>query len=89
MSISEVSSLPDIHLLIAQFFFLLTEDAEVLIPLLHRLTSTTELPLVLIGGKPVGSFATVRELKESGELAKMITDAGAIIDGGAKKKKGH
>ena len=70
-------------------FFLLTEDAEVLIPLLHRLTSTTELPLVLIGGKPVGSFATVRELKESGELAKMITDAGAIIDGGAKKKKGH
>lgn len=64
------------------------EDADVLIPLLHRLTST-ELPLVLIGGKPIGSFAAVRELKESGELAKMITDAGGIIDGGAKKKKGH
>lgn len=85
--ISEVSNFPGIHLLIAHFFSP-TEDADVLIPLLHRLTST-ELPLVLIGGKPIGSFATVRELKESGELAKMITDAGGIIDGGAKKKKGH
>jgi hypothetical protein len=87
-SISEVSRLAGHSFANCSFFFLLTEDAEVLIPLLHRLTST-ELPLVLIGGKPIGSFATVRELKESGELAKMITDAGAIIDGGAKKKKGH
>lgn len=64
-----------------------SEDADVLVPLLHRLTSS-ELPVVLIGGKPVGSVATVQELNESGELAKMLTNAGAVIDGG-KKKKGH
>lgn len=66
-----------------------SEDADVLIPLLHRLTSSTGLPLLLIGGKPVGSTATIRELNESGELAKMITDAGSIIDGPKKKKNGH
>jgi len=64
------------------------EDADVLIPLLHRLTSSTELPLLLIGGKPVGSMADIRELNESGELATMITNAGSVIDG-TKKKKGH
>lgn len=64
------------------------EDAEVLIPLLHRLTSSTDLPLVLIGGKPVGSMAAIRELNESGELQMLVTNAGAVIDGG-KKKKGH
>jgi len=64
------------------------EDADVLIPLLHRVTSSTELPLLLIGGKPVGSMADIRKLHASGELAKMVTDAGGVIDG-AKKKKGH
>ncbi|KAG2135428.1 hypothetical protein DEU56DRAFT_737751 [Suillus clintonianus] len=64
------------------------EDADVLIPLLHRLTSSTELPLMLIGGKPVGSMDTIRELNEAGELQKLITNAGGVI-GGAKKKKGH
>lgn len=64
------------------------EDAEVLIPLLHRLTSSTDLPLMLVGGKPVGSMDVIRELNESGELQKLITNAGAVIDG-SKKKKGH
>lgn len=64
------------------------EDADVLIPLLHRLTSSTDLPLMLIGGKPVGSMTAIRQLEESGKLQKLITDAGAVIDG-AKKKKGH
>ena len=64
------------------------EDGDVLIPLLYRLTSSTELPLLLIGGKPVGSMATIRELNESGELRTMITNAGAVVDG-AKKKKSH
>jgi glutaredoxin-related protein len=89
MSISEVSSLPALRLLIAQFFFCsFLEDADVLIPLLHRLTSSTELPVLLIGGKPVGSIAAIRELNGSGELATMITNAGSVIDG-TKKKKGH
>lgn len=64
------------------------EDADVLIPLLHRLTSSTELPLMLIGGKPIGSMAAIRELNESGELQILIRNAGAVFDG-AKKKKGH
>ncbi|EGN99921.1 hypothetical protein SERLA73DRAFT_152098 [Serpula lacrymans var. lacrymans S7.3] len=64
------------------------EDAEVLTPLLHRLTSSTELPILLVGGKPVGSMSEIRSLHESGELKKMISDAGAVIDG-AKKKKGR
>ncbi|KAH7927544.1 hypothetical protein BV22DRAFT_1111070 [Leucogyrophana mollusca] len=64
------------------------QDAEVLTPLLHRLTSSTELPILLVGGKPVGSMEDMRQLHESGELQKMITDAGAVIDG-AKKKKGR
>jgi len=64
------------------------EDADVLVPLLHRLTSSTELPVLLIGGKSVGSMAAIRELNESGELATTITNAGSVIDG-AKKKKGH
>lgn len=64
------------------------EDSDVLIPLLHRLTSSTDLPLMLIGGKPIGSMDTIRDLNESGKLQKLITNAGAVIDG-AKKKKGH
>ncbi|KAH7908734.1 hypothetical protein BJ138DRAFT_1174035 [Hygrophoropsis aurantiaca] len=63
------------------------QDAEILTPLLYRLTSSTELPIMLVGGKPVGSMAEMRRLHESGELQKMIADAGAVIDG-AKKKKG-
>lgn len=64
------------------------EDSEVLIPLLHRLTSSTDLPLMLIGGKSVGSIAAIRELNESGELHMLITNAGAVLDG-RKKKKVH
>lgn len=30
----------------------------------------------------------IRELANSGELKKMIASAGAVIDGGKKKKKG-
>ncbi|KAG2064322.1 hypothetical protein BDR04DRAFT_1130812 [Suillus decipiens] len=64
------------------------EDADVLVPLLHRLTSSADLPLMLIGGKPVGSIDVIRELNDSGELQKLITKAGAVIDG-SKKKKGY
>ncbi|KAG1895900.1 uncharacterized protein F5891DRAFT_1250520, partial [Suillus fuscotomentosus] len=62
------------------------EDSEVLIPLLHHLTSSTDLPLVLIGGKSVGSIAAIRELDESSELYMLITNAGAVLDGRQKKK---
>jgi len=35
------------------------EDADVIVPLIHRLTNSTELPVLLIGGQTVGfSFTT-------------------------------
>ncbi|KAI0315231.1 hypothetical protein OF83DRAFT_1200866 [Amylostereum chailletii] len=65
------------------------DDAAVLVPLLHRLTAVDSLPILLIGGVPVGSIEDVRELDASGQLRRLITAAGAEIDGGRKKKKGR
>lgn len=65
-----------------------SDDGEVLKPLLLRLTSATDLPILVIGGKPIGSMAEIRALQLSGELQTMISQAGAIVDG-AKKKKGR
>jgi len=61
------------------------EDAEVLAPVLKRLTST-ELPVLLIGGKTVGSVEEVLELEKKGELRKLITAAGSQINGAKRKK---
>ena len=89
----------------------LTDDADVIVPLVQRLTNSTELPILLIGGQTVGSpfltgsaadspgiidqtmsarsvFERVQGLHGSGELDKLIQNAGGII-GGAKKKKGR
>ncbi|KIP06967.1 hypothetical protein PHLGIDRAFT_90155 [Phlebiopsis gigantea 11061_1 CR5-6] len=63
-------------------------DEEVLKPLLHRLTGSNELPLLLIGGKVIGTAQEVRYMHSKGDLARTITKAGAIVDG-AKKKKGR
>lgn len=54
--------------------------------MLKRLTGFSELPVLIIGGKPVGSLEEVKALQLSGELSKMITDAGALINGAKKKK---
>lgn len=62
------------------------EDRDTLIPMLARLTSIPELPVLLIGGKVVGSAEEIRNLFENEELQKMITAAGSQIDGGKKKK---
>ncbi|KAH9485532.1 hypothetical protein JR316_0002442 [Psilocybe cubensis] len=63
------------------------DDADVLIPMLARLTSYPELPVLLIGGKPVDtSVDNIRALEKSGELQKMITEAGSLINGSKKKK---
>lgn len=62
-------------------------DEDVLAPLLFRLTSTSELPILLIGGRTVGSIQELRYLNTKGELRRMISNAGAVVDG-AKKKKG-
>jgi glutaredoxin len=62
------------------------DDAEVLKPIISRITSSPDLPVLLIGGKNVGSIDDIRALHQSGELRKLITASGAIIDGAKKKK---
>ena len=62
------------------------DDADVLKPILARLTSSTELPILLVNGKPVGSIEDIRELVKSGELQEMIETAGAVINGAKAKK---
>lgn len=54
--------------------------------MLKRLTGFSELPVLIIGGKPVGSLQEVQALHKSGQLEKMITEAGALINGAKKKK---
>jgi len=61
-------------------------DESVLTPLLHRLTSTTELPILLVGGQTVGSIEEIRYLYKKGDLARLISRHGAVVDGGKKKK---
>jgi len=63
-------------------------DEEVLKPLLERLTGVPELPVLLIGGKIIGTPQEVKYMHSKGSLARSINDAGAIIDG-ARKKKGR
>ncbi|KAF8203836.1 hypothetical protein BJ912DRAFT_214849 [Pholiota molesta] len=62
------------------------DDTEILTPMLKRLTGFSELPVLIIGGTPVGSLEEVKALQLSGELSKMITEAGALVNGAKKKK---
>jgi hypothetical protein len=66
----------------------LRDDALVLTPLLRRLTDSQDLPILLVGGKSIGSLQQIRTLQESGELQQMVTTAGAVVNG-AKKRKGR
>jgi hypothetical protein len=50
---------------------------------------SNDLPILIIGGKPIGSTVQIREFHQSGDLHKMVTDAGAIIDGAPIRKRGH
>ncbi|KAG9010856.1 hypothetical protein FRB90_007573 [Tulasnella sp. 427] len=62
-------------------------DADIISPLLHRLTSSPTLPVVLIGGKPVGPVEHIQAAHEDGSLKLLLADAGAVIGGSEKKKK--
>ncbi|KAF9452788.1 hypothetical protein P691DRAFT_783334 [Macrolepiota fuliginosa MF-IS2] len=62
------------------------DDADVLIPVLRRLTSSDEFPFLIIAGKPVGSVQEIRRMVSNGTLRQMITRSGAVIDGVKKKK---
>ena len=61
-------------------------DESVLVPLLYRLTKQDELPILLVGGRPVGSPKDVKTLAASGELKQIVANAGAVVDGARKKK---
>ncbi|KAF7376600.1 Glutaredoxin domain-containing protein [Mycena sanguinolenta] len=64
------------------------DDVEVLSPMLSRLTGVPDLPILLIGGKPVGSLERIREMLASGELTRLIKASGAVIGGGKRRKHG-
>ncbi|KIM69262.1 hypothetical protein SCLCIDRAFT_1208690 [Scleroderma citrinum Foug A] len=72
------------------------DDASVLTPLLTRLTGVPTLPILLIGGKPIGVgarnleslMAEIQGLEDSGELKSMILGAGAGINPTTKSRKG-
>lgn len=67
-----------------------------LTPLLTRLTGVPTLPILLIGGKPIGVgarnleslMAEIQGLEDSGELKSMILGAGAGINPTTKSRKG-
>ncbi|KAJ7212970.1 hypothetical protein GGX14DRAFT_519218 [Mycena pura] len=67
------------------------DDADVLAPLLARLTASPfpESPVLLVGGSPVGAMADIRELHASGELQRRIAAAGAVIGGAGWKGRKH
>ncbi|KAG6857704.1 hypothetical protein H0H87_004120 [Tephrocybe sp. NHM501043] len=65
------------------------DDAVVLEPIIHRLTSSPQLPVLLVGGKSVGSVEEIRNLEKSGRLRDLILAAGAVIDGLENKIHGH
>lgn len=63
------------------------DDADVLKPVLSRLTGFDELPILLVGGKIVGSMDDIRDLAKDERLAQLVTEAGAVVNG-AKRRKG-
>jgi len=62
------------------------DDGEVLEPIIRRLTSSSELPVLLISGKAVGSVKEIILLEKSGELRKLVAASGAVVDGSKKKQ---
>ncbi|KAF8813883.1 hypothetical protein BYT27DRAFT_7206635 [Phlegmacium glaucopus] len=62
------------------------DDAAILEPMLKRLLPFPELPILLIGGKAVGSIEEVLELEKNGDLQKLITASGSAINGAKRKK---
>jgi len=62
-------------------------DEGVLAPLLFRLTGKSELPILLVGGRPLGTLEEIRYLKKKGELQRMVTAAGAELYGARRKQK--
>ncbi|KAJ6538872.1 hypothetical protein DFH09DRAFT_72742 [Mycena vulgaris] len=62
------------------------DDAEILTPMLTRLTAASDLPILLVAGEPVGSIAQIRTLFVNGELQRLIKSSGAVSDSGKRRK---
>jgi hypothetical protein len=62
------------------------DDADVLIPLLHRLTSTDAFPILIVAGKPVGM---PEDILHDGTLQQLIIHSGVIVNGPRKKIRKH
>lgn len=65
------------------------DDADVLLPMLRRLTSSDELPILIVSGRPMGSLQDIREKNDDGTLRRVIAESGAMIDGATRRKKKH
>jgi glutaredoxin-related protein len=63
------------------------DDAEVLAPMLTRLTQSPDLPILLIAGKPVGTISQILEMLVNGELQRLITSSGAVMENKKGKKE--
>ena len=63
-------------------------DVDTLEPVLHRLTGASSFPILLVHGVLIDVSAgdRIQELSESGTLKKLVSEAGAIINGGKRKK---
>ena len=58
----------------------LTDDAGVLIPLVQRLTNSTELPVLLIGGQTVGSSFYTGSVAESPAFFDQTMSARSVFE---------
>lgn len=65
------------------------DDADVLIPMLQRLTSVSDFPILIVAGEVIGSTRDVHRMIGDGTLRKMIAQSGALIGGGRRKKHKH
>jgi hypothetical protein len=63
-------------------------DVDTLEPVLNRLTGSPSFPILLVHGVmiDVSTADRVRELNESGTLKRLVSEAGATINGGKRKK---
>ncbi|KXN90950.1 hypothetical protein AN958_03017 [Leucoagaricus sp. SymC.cos] len=65
------------------------DDADVLIPMLHRLTSNSEFPILLVAGRSIGTIQEIHRMEHDGTLRRMIAESGATINGAKHKKHKH
>jgi hypothetical protein len=63
-------------------------DVDTLEPVLQRLTGSSSFPILLVDGilVDVSTADRVQELTESGALKNLVREAGAVINGGKRRK---